>query len=105
VSAAAVEATSKNGRGKHIRSKGAATLALIFKGIGILIWFASVTAIILSVGSLFNTQLSIGSSDIADALLNNLALKFGVDGLVSGFIVFGIGEVINLLNDIRRNGK
>ncbi|MDR1184371.1 MAG: hypothetical protein LBK67_06195 [Coriobacteriales bacterium] len=82
---------------------GIAFLAVVFKCLGILTLLGSLIAIILSMVVFFDTQASISLASTVQAFLSDAALGAALDGFVAGLIIFGIGELISLLNGIRRN--
>ncbi|MDR1082427.1 MAG: hypothetical protein LBL27_00985 [Coriobacteriales bacterium] len=88
------------------RSAGARMLALVFKIIAVLFWVAAVLMILVSAVDIFGG--GGGNYDwmnIFDRLVENGALIVILGGFILGLIFFGIGEVIGLLNDIRKNTR
>jgi hypothetical protein len=43
--------------------------------------------------------------DVLDILLSGNAIVTAVGGFITGLILFGIGAIIGLLGDIRRNAR
>jgi hypothetical protein len=82
---------------------GAAFFAVVFKCLGILILLGSLITIALSLSAFFDTQASSNLTDTLRVFLSDAMLGASFNGFVAGLIIFGIGEIITLLNDIRRN--
>jgi hypothetical protein len=84
------------------KGRGSVFLSAVFKGLGILILFGSLIAIALSTAAFFDAQISGDLTDTVQTILSDAALGAALNGFVTGLILFGIGEIISLLNGIRR---
>jgi hypothetical protein len=98
-------------RRKVRRGGGARALVFIFKFIAVLFWAAAITALVFFGLELFaqavpvdlNSDLSSALNSVLSSALDNVLVTNALIGFIVGFVFFGIGEIIGLLNDIRRN--
>jgi hypothetical protein len=90
-------------RERNKKGRGSAFLAVVFKCLGVLILLGSLIAIVLSLFAFSGTQMSSDLMDTLQTVLSDASLGAAFNGFIAGLIIFGIGETINLLNDIRRN--
>jgi hypothetical protein len=87
------------------RGAGASFLAVVLKAIAILIWLG--TAVIIAIPG-FDAISASFSNDLEatlSSLLNNATVGTVLNGFIIGLVFFGIGEIIGLLNKIRRNTR
>jgi hypothetical protein len=87
------------------RGVGAVVLAFVFKAIGILIWIASVAAFLAPGSDLLSGLTPSNLTDFLNIFVNDSTLVTLLIGFIVGLAFFGIGELIALLNDIRRNTR
>jgi hypothetical protein len=71
--------------------RGARLFAPVLKSVAVVVWLASVLVLVLALLSLLPDMFS--------------AITSSALGIVMGFFLFGLGVVINLLDDIRRNTR
>jgi hypothetical protein len=101
-SVAATAATAGAARKRARRSSGTRILAGILKVVAVLIWIGAVAALVLLGGDILSGP-RLAFVDTFSAFLHDSAAIAALAGLVVGFLLFGIAEVIGLLDDIRRN--
>jgi hypothetical protein len=70
--------------------------------VAVLIWISAI-AFLAVLGSDILSSPYIAFVDTLSALLHDSAAMAALAGLVVGFLLFGIAELIGLLDDIRRN--
>jgi hypothetical protein len=92
-------------RRRNRGSRGARFLSFIFKAIAILIWIGSVMVLVGSGTDMFSAVGYGTLFDMLDTLLSDNAIVTVAGGFLLGLIVFGIGSIIGLLGDIRRNTR
>jgi O-antigen/teichoic acid export membrane protein len=78
-------------------------LAVVFKAIAIMTWVASLVILVGSLSEIPAPRPDDGPIGMLGLLLIDSSVMSVLSGIVVGFILFGFGTVISLLNDIRRN--
>jgi hypothetical protein len=90
---------------KGRRGAGSRALAFGFKVFAILLWLGSLLVLGLF-GSDFLRIVSLGNpTAMLTALVADDMVCAAVGGLLFGFIIFGVGEIIKLLNRISRTSR
>jgi hypothetical protein len=87
------------------RGTGASLLAVAFKAIAILIWLGTVLILVMPDVDLVISRFSSDLAIILSTLLSNGVVGVALGGFIIGLVLFGIGEIIGLLSNIRRNAR
>jgi hypothetical protein len=78
---------------------------VIVKLIGVLAWLAAAVFLFGEFAEGWGLDLPPLFYDVLNEIAPTDILTTGLTCLVAGFVIFGIGAVIGLLNDIRRNTR
>jgi hypothetical protein len=93
-------------RSKKVRiSRGARALVTTFKFIATLIWIAAIIVLLVALSTDLGLSLPSEFRVLVAAFAGDNILLTGITWLIMGFVVFGIGELIRLLNIVRRNTR
>jgi hypothetical protein len=104
--AAAVEVvTPQVVRRKNRGSRGARFLSLVFKILAVFIWLGTVLVLVGSETNMFGIVGFGTLFDVLNILLSGNMIVTAAGGFITGLILFGIGAIIGLLSDIRRNTR
>jgi hypothetical protein len=87
------------------RGAGASFLSVVLKAIAILIWLGTVLIIAIPGFDVIRASFSHDIEATLSSLLNNATVGTVLNGFIIGIVFFGIGEIIGLLNKIRRNTR
>jgi type II secretory pathway component PulF len=87
------------------RGAGASFLAAVLKALAVLIWLGTVAIIVIPGFDVISDSFSSDLTATLNALMNNNTVVAALIGLILGFVFFGLGEIIGLLNTIRRNTR
>jgi hypothetical protein len=94
-----------NAKSSYRKGKGVKVLANTFKAAAIVTWILMLPAIISSVFIIIDGITNFTLDGLAIELSTNETVTAAGIGIVAGFVLFGIGEIMVLLNDIRRNTR
>jgi hypothetical protein len=91
--------------GKVKGSAGARALAAFFKFLAALLWIAGAIVLFTALSGDFGINLPRDFTNLIDAFSGDNILVTGIAWLIVGFVLYGIGELIRLLNIVRRNTR
>jgi hypothetical protein len=80
-------------------------LVTTFKFIATLIWIAAIVVLLVALSGDYGLSLPRTFTDLITAFTGDNILLTGITWLITGFVLFGIGELIRLLNIVRRNTR
>jgi hypothetical protein len=77
----------------------------VLKTVAVLVWLGSVVAFTVPGIVIMNNGPYANVANLLIVVLSDSMITTGLFGFVVGFLLFGVGEIITLLNDIRKNTR
>lgn len=84
---------------------GTRVLVLVLKAVAVLVWLGSLTALLVPGVAILGDTLYLDLANVLGLLAGSSVITSALGGLIAGFVLFGLGEIIALLDDIRKNTR